>query len=66
VQQHLFDPPVVNMAINATYEDGVGWHLAIAKRREGQRWPSSGWTHYDALSTSELLDVIDTEVLNAV
>lgn len=47
------------VTLGASYIAGQGWHLKIAIRAQGESWGDDCWTHYDHLSTTELLQVID-------
>lgn len=47
-----------DVVLQARYEMN-GWHLQVAVRRQGERWGDRSWTHYEGLTTSELIQTVD-------
>jgi hypothetical protein len=67
MQSEMFPVQAQSIVISATLTFEEGWHLQVAVRREGERWTSSSpWTHYDRLTSGELLDVLLEEVAGAL
>jgi len=61
-QLEMFPSTVQSIVFTAAHDLDSGWHLRIASRTEGDRWPSSAWSHYDSLSDSELIQVAIEEI----
>jgi len=58
----LFPRPPAVIHVDLTYVEGAGWHAGVISRMPGQEWPDCRRTHYDCLTTQEMLDVVWADI----
>jgi len=61
-QQRLFEGAPEACIVGAHWVPGEGWRLRVQLRRQFEDWADCRETHYERLTTPELLDVLDLEV----
>lgn len=62
-QERLFNVAPDSLALSAVHVLGEGWRLTLSTRTSGEEWSDRSRATYSHLSTAELLDVIDSELL---
>ena len=63
MQERLFELAVEAGTIALAFRPGEGWYLRVAMRRGGQEWSEVDGRTYWGLSTPEMVDVIDAELM---
>lgn len=61
-QQALFTGAPEACIVGAHWVDGEGWRCRVQLRRAYETWEDARETHYERLTTPELLDVLDVEL----
>lgn len=62
-EQRLFRLAHEAVSITAAYVGGQGWSVTVRLRRGDESWSDAYSAQYSHLSTSEMVDVIECELL---
>jgi hypothetical protein len=54
----LYTPAIDSVAVTMRWEGRPGFHLAIYHRHSGEDWSACPIEQWDALTASELIDVV--------